>query len=71
MNEDKKEEIKTSSYSLFKAPRNKRTDNDVEYMNLYIVIDGHQFELVPHCRTKRETAYFYALFSFLDLPLQK
>lgn len=39
------------------------------YVNVYIVLDGCRFELVPHCRTKRETAYFYNLLSRSPLSL--
>lgn len=38
-------------------------------VNLYIYIDGKRFELVPHCRSKRETAYFYNMLARSELSL--
>lgn len=38
----------------------KRESNE-DFINLYLFINGVRFELVPHCRSKRESAYFYAL----------
>ena len=38
------------------------------FTNLYIYVDGKRFELVPHCRTVREVAYFYALLTRRLLP---
>jgi len=37
------------------------------YFNLYIVIDGKRFELVPHSRTIKEKSYFYMLLKKTDL----
>lgn len=42
---------------------------DSPYNNVYIVIDGFRFEVVPHTRSKKETAYFYALLEKSDLML--
>lgn len=39
---------------------NERKNNN-EFVNLYLFIDGKRFELVPHCRTIREKAYFYSM----------
>lgn len=41
-----------------------------DFVNLYVVLDGRKFELVPHCRTKRETAYFYNLLARSPLSLK-
>lgn len=43
--------------------------NGSNYNNVYIVIDGFRFEVVPHTRSKKETAYFYALLEKSDLIL--
>lgn len=48
-----------------------RVHDGVEYINLYITIDGKRFELVPHCRTLRETALFYGVLSRSPLALKK
>lgn len=47
-----------TNYELTVAPR-----KNGEFLNLYVYVDGKRFEIVPHCRTIRETAYFYALVS--------
>ena len=39
----------------------KRAKSDNDYLNVYIEIDGYRFELVPHTRTAKETALFYAV----------
>lgn len=39
----------------------KRAKSDNDYLNVYIEIDGYRFELVPHTRTVKETALFYAV----------
>lgn len=43
----------------FYAKKREKTDND--YLNVYIEIDGYRFEVVPHVRTMKEKALFYAV----------
>ena len=38
-----------------------------DYFNLYVFVGGCRFELVPHTRSKRETAYFYAMLKKSEL----
>ena len=52
--EDKEELL---SVELRSAKRSKNGD----YINIYLYVDGCRFELVPHTRSVRETAYFYSL----------
>lgn len=59
MNETKKNKGEVLTTELKCLKRSKNIDKD--YVNVYIYIDGHRFELVPHCRTPKETAYFYKL----------
>lgn len=38
------------------------------YTNLYVVIDGHKFEVVPRWFTIKEKSFFYSLVAKCDLP---
>lgn len=49
---------------------NRKSDTNNDFVNLYVYLDGYRFELVPHCRTKKETAFFYALLSRSSLMLK-
>lgn len=48
-----------------------RVHDGVEYLNLYVFIDGKRFELVPHVRSVKEKALFYGLLSRSPLALKK
>lgn len=50
-----KEELRNYELKVVKRAKN----ND--YVNLYIYIDGYRFELVPHTRSVKETAFYYSL----------
>lgn len=45
----------------------KTRESNKTYNNVYMVIDGKEFEVVPHCRSKMETAFFYALLNHSEL----
>lgn len=64
----KHEEQREIKVSLETAPR---VHDGVEYTNLYLIIDGKRFELVPHARTVKEKALFYGLLSRSPLALKK
>lgn len=67
MKEEKKE------YELVKDVKfvtETRKSGAGDFVNLYVYLNGCRFELVPHCRTKRETAYFYNMLSRSPLSLK-
>lgn len=69
MKEEIKEYEPVKVVKFYTAPR--MSGNGKGYTNLYCELDGHRFELITHCRTKRETAYFYKLLSRSSLVLNK
>lgn len=64
----KHEEQREIKVEFTTAPR---VHDGVEYVNLYVVIDGKRFELVPHVRSIKEKAYFYGMLSRSPLALKK
>lgn len=62
----KENETTQRDYELKVEPR-----KNGEFLNLYLYIDGKRFELVPHCRSIRETAYFYGTLARSSLALNK
>lgn len=66
MNKEVEERKNIEEIKIYTQPRKSGA-----YLNVYIELDGMRFELVPHCRTVREKAYFYNLLARSPLALNK